>query len=71
MSNPEVKKAYLKSDEASCCQNSQLIVAASDVGERVGVSLQRYYFSEPQSGRTYAMQSCHLTLTVYKYAKEF
>ena len=49
-SNPKVKKAYLKSDEAGCYHNSQLIVAARDVGERVGVSLQRYDFSEPQSG---------------------
>lgn len=50
-SNPKVKKAYLKSDEAGCYHNSQLIVAARDVGERVGVSLQRYDFSEPQSGK--------------------
>ena len=34
---PKVKKAYLKSDEAGCYYNSQLIVAARDVGERVGV----------------------------------
>ena len=40
-SNPKVKKAYLKSDEAGCYHNSQLIVAALDVGESVGVSLQR------------------------------
>ena len=50
-SNSKVKKAYLKSDEAGCYHNSQLIVAARDVGERVGVSLQRYDFSEPQSGK--------------------
>ena len=50
-SHPKVKKAYLKSDEAGCYHNSQLIAAARDVGERVGVSLQRYDFSEPQSGK--------------------
>jgi len=50
-SNPKVKRAYLKSDEAGCYHNSQLIVAARDVGERVGVSLQRYDFPEPQSGK--------------------
>ena len=38
-------------------QYSQLIVAARDVGERVGVSLPRYYFSEPQSEKTYATES--------------
>ena len=47
-SDPKVKKAYLISDEAGCYQ---LIVAARDVGEHVGVSLQRYDFSEPQSGK--------------------
>ena len=30
-SNPKVKKAYLKSDEAGGCHNCQLIVAARDV----------------------------------------
>ena len=50
-SNPKIKKAYLKSDEAGCYHNSQLIVAARDVGERVGVSLRGYDLSEPQSGK--------------------
>ncbi|KAK3735902.1 hypothetical protein QZH41_001349 [Actinostola sp. cb2023] len=49
--NPKVKKAYLRSDEAGCYHNSQLIVAARDIGERVGVSVERYDFSEPQSGK--------------------
>ena len=43
--------AYLKSDEAGSYRNCQLIVAARDFGVRVGVSLQRYDFSEPQSGK--------------------
>ena len=42
-SNPKVKKAYLKSDEAGCFHNSQLIVAARDVGERVSHSLEKTY----------------------------
>ena len=50
-SNPKVKKAYLKSDESGCYHNSQLVVVARDVGERVGVSLQKYDFSEPESGK--------------------
>jgi len=40
-SNPNVKKAYLRSDEAGCSHNSQLIVAARDIGQRVGVSIDR------------------------------
>lgn len=50
-SNPRVKKAYLRSDEAGCYHNSQLIAAMRDIGERVGVSVERYDFSEPQSGK--------------------
>ena len=41
-SNPKVKRAYLKSDEGGCYHNSQLIVAARDVGELVGVSLRLF-----------------------------
>ena len=41
--NPNVKKAYLKSDEAGCYHNIQLIVAARDVGERVSHSLEKTY----------------------------
>ena len=52
-SNPKVKNTYLKSDEAGCYHNSQLIVAARDVGERVGVSLQRYDFLSHSLERTY------------------
>ena len=50
-SNPKVTKAFLRSDEAGCYHNSQLIVAARDIGQRVGVSIERYDFSEPQSGK--------------------
>jgi len=46
-----VKKVYLKSLEAGCYHNNQLVVAARDIGVRVGVSVERYYFSEPQSGK--------------------
>ena len=56
-SNPKVKKAYFKSDEAGCYHNSQLIVAARDVGERVGVSLQRYDFLSHSPENTYVTGS--------------
>ena len=70
-SNPKVKKAYLKSDEASCYHNSQLIVAARDVGERIGVSLQSYDFSEPQSGKDVCDRIlCPLKGTIRRYCNE-
>lgn len=70
-SNPKIKKAYLKSDEAGCHHNSQLIVAARDVGDRVGVSLQRYDFSEPQSGKDVCDRIlCPLKGAIRRYCNE-
>ena len=70
-SNPKVKKAYLKSDEAGCYHNSQLIVAARDVGERVGVSLREYDFSEPQSGKDVCdTVLCPLKGAIRRYCNE-
>ncbi|KAK2568855.1 hypothetical protein P5673_006904 [Acropora cervicornis] len=70
-SNAKVKKAYLKSDEAGCYHNSQVIVAARDVGERVGVSLQRYDFSEPQSGKDVCDRIlCPLKGAIRRYCNE-
>ena len=51
LSNPKVTTAFLRSGEAGCYHNSQLNVAARDIGQRVGVSIERYDFSEPQSGK--------------------
>ena len=66
-----MKKTYLKSDEAGCYHNSQLIAAARDVGERVGVSLQRYDFSEPQSGKdVYDRILCPLKGAIRRYRNE-
>ena len=70
-SNPKVKKAYLKSDEAGCYHNSQLIVTARDVGERVGVSLERYDFSEPQSGKDVCDRTlCPLKGAIRRFCNE-
>ena len=48
---PHVTTAYLRSDEAGCYHNSQLLAAVRNVGERVGISIARYDFSEPQFGK--------------------
>ena len=48
---PHVTRAYLRSDEAGCYHNSQLLAAVRDVGKRVGISIARYDFSEPQFGK--------------------
>ena len=48
---PLVDKAYLRSDEAGCYHNNLLIASLADIGKRVGISVQKYNFSEPQQGK--------------------
>ena len=47
---PNVKQAFLRSDEAGCYHCNHLIAAVKDIGDRVGITVARYDFSEPQQG---------------------
>ena len=49
--HPNVKMAYLKSDNAGCYHNASLILSLKAIGERAGLSVRRYDFSDPQSGK--------------------
>lgn len=44
-----MKIAYLKSDNAGCYHNASLILALKSIGEREGISVRRYDFSDPQA----------------------
>ena len=46
-----MKMAYLKSDKAGCYHNASLILSLKSIGERAGLCVQRYNFSDPQSGK--------------------
>ena len=46
-----VSTAYLKSDNAGCYHNAFLIVSLKSTVERAGISVGRYDFSDPQSGK--------------------
>ena len=48
---PAVEKAFLRSDEAGCYHNSELIAAVQDIGKRDGIKFEKYDFSEPQYGK--------------------
>ena len=48
---PSITEAYLRSDEAGCYHNNFLIAALKDVGQRAGINIRRYDFSEPQHGK--------------------
>ena len=43
--------AYLKSDNAGCYHNASLITSLKSIGERAGIHVRRYEFSNPQSGK--------------------
>jgi len=49
--HPKVKAAFLKSDNAGCYHNATLILTLKSIGERTGIRVQRYDFSDPQSGK--------------------
>ena len=44
----DVKAAYLKSNNAGCYHNASLILSLKSIGERTGISVRRYDFSDPQ-----------------------
>ena len=49
--NPETESVYLRSDGAGCYHNNFLIAAVTDIGERTGIRILRYDYSEPQHGK--------------------
>ena len=51
VNNPLLERVFLRSDEAGCYHNSSLLAAMRDVASRVGIALDSYHYSEPQSGK--------------------
>ena len=49
--HPSIESVYFRSDEAGCYHNNLLVAAVRDIGERVGITVKNYDFSEPQSGK--------------------
>ena len=47
MKQPGLKSVFLRSDEVGCYHNNFLIAAVTDIGQRVGVAVEAYDFSEP------------------------
>ena len=71
LKQPNVTQAYLRSDEAGCYHNNLLIAALKDVGDRVGVSIQQYDFSEPQQGKDICDRIiCPLKTSIRTYCNE-
>ena len=46
-----LSEAFLRSDNAGCYHNAYLILSLPSLGERVGIRIFRYDFSDPQAGK--------------------
>jgi len=48
---PQLSEAFLRSDNAGCYHNAFLLLSLPSIGQRVGITVKRYDFSEPQAGK--------------------
>ena len=46
-----LSEAFLRSDNAGCYHNAFLILSLPSIGERAGIRILRYDFSDPQAGK--------------------
>ena len=49
--NPNIQEAFLRSDNAGCYHCAYLILSLPTLGERPGITILRYDFSDPQAGK--------------------
>ena len=48
---PLINIAYIRSDNAGCYHNGPLLLSLPEIGKRNGITVARYDFSEPQTGK--------------------
>ena len=48
---PHFEEVYLRSDNAGCYHSAPLILSMVPIGQRVGIKIRQYDFSEPQRGK--------------------
>ena len=69
--NPSITQAYLRSDEAGCYHNNSIIAALKKAGDRVGIKVVRYDFSEPQHGKDLCDRIlCPMKASIRKFCNE-
>lgn len=69
--NPETESVYLRSDGAGCYHNNFLIAAVTDIGERTGIRILRYDYSEPQHGKDVCDRIlCPMKASICRYCNE-
>ena len=71
LKNPQITKAFLRSDEAGCYHNNMLILACNDLSQSSGVQIVGYDFSEPQSGKDICDRIiCPMKSTINSFCNE-
>ena len=48
---PNLSQVYLRSDNAGCYHCGYILLSLPSIGDRTGVKITRYDFSEPQAGK--------------------
>ena len=48
---PLINIAYIRSDNAGCYHNGPLLLSLPEIGKRTGITVARYDFFEPQTGK--------------------
>ena len=51
MEDLSITKFFLRSDNASCYHNTELLLSLKAMGKRHGVEFKHYDFSDPPSGK--------------------
>ena len=69
--HPSIRNVYIRSDEAGCYHNNLLIASLKDIGNRVGVKVVSYDYSEPQYGKDICDRTlCPMKLAIRRYCDE-
>ena len=69
--HPIIRNVYIRSDEAGCYHNNLLIASLKDIGNRVGVKVVSYDYSEPQHGKDICdCTLCPMKLAIRRYCDE-
>lgn len=69
--DPGITKAYLRSDEAGCYHNTDLIASLREISNRIGIDVVRYDYSEPQYGKDVCDRIlCPMKAAIRRYCNE-
>ena len=51
ISDPQIKKAFLRSDNAGCYHSANTLVLSKQISEKTGIKIKRFDFCDPQGGK--------------------